>query len=459
MTVPASGNPFERFDGILVINLDRHVDRWAQFIRQAEIYGFKHLVTRFPAISHPDGAYGCSLSHRECLRLAKRNGWKNVLILEDDVKFLYSPRYTYNALNRALDKLESLPEGWDLFYLGMSMRERLIDPSVKPVPGDAFLSSGEWYGRFALAVNSRSYDILDSIPEQPVFKKEDRGDVVLRHSRASKYVMWPAAASVYPSESLTNPGLANVDKFLETRYSNFGMTDPEPVKTAVSAGKDFNIAVVMSSYDRYSGMISIINQLNGQHTGYTWKLFIMDDGSQQPGYSGLSSAFPEAVILRNTVNNGKKRYWKTMSDLFKATSRYSYDVLIQIDDDFVLCNGFLNGIMELFKTKGCEVLHYHTNTEGSGPRQWGFTNWIDGGSAFTQAFMEKINYSIKEIPLSRWDKNPDYSSGVWQTLSSCIDKWGIPVYKPEYTMAVHRGNVDSKMNNELRKVQKIHSGY
>lgn len=46
-------------------------------------------IIRFNAIKDDNGSIGCSKSHIECLNIAIKNNWKNVLILEDDIKFNY----------------------------------------------------------------------------------------------------------------------------------------------------------------------------------------------------------------------------------------------------------------------------------------------------------------------------------------------------------------------------------
>ena len=46
---------------------------------------------RFNAISNPDfGIVGCTQSHLEIFKMAKEKGYKNILIFEDDFKFIVS---------------------------------------------------------------------------------------------------------------------------------------------------------------------------------------------------------------------------------------------------------------------------------------------------------------------------------------------------------------------------------
>lgn len=52
------------------INLDRRTDRRAEI--EKELEGL--AMERFPAVSHPNGAIGCTMSHLACLKLARERG-------------------------------------------------------------------------------------------------------------------------------------------------------------------------------------------------------------------------------------------------------------------------------------------------------------------------------------------------------------------------------------------------
>jgi glycosyl transferase, family 25 len=64
------------------------------------------------------GHLGCSFSHRGVWEAVVRNGWKRVLIFEDDV--LPRPEARSDLVATALGEL---PEDWDLVYLGYEQGE------------------------------------------------------------------------------------------------------------------------------------------------------------------------------------------------------------------------------------------------------------------------------------------------------------------------------------------------
>ena len=104
---------WEFVDKIIYINLDHRQDRrdiMSKFFEKAQIPLEK--VERFPAIKRNYGALGCLESHTKALLIAKENGWKNVLILEDDLEWLEEFEQNYAKL----EELTNIPK-WDVIML------------------------------------------------------------------------------------------------------------------------------------------------------------------------------------------------------------------------------------------------------------------------------------------------------------------------------------------------------
>ena len=132
---------WDKIDGILVINLDTSVERMEQFKasnagklpfdkvqRLSAVLG-RGLPTygKAPWFTEQTGerarfwggTAGCALSHRKAIERAKSEGWRNVLILEDDA-VVRPDADALDTLNLALDSLQ----GDYMLYLGFN----------KPVP-------------------------------------------------------------------------------------------------------------------------------------------------------------------------------------------------------------------------------------------------------------------------------------------------------------------------------------
>lgn len=134
---------WEFIDKAVYINLDHREDRriiMKQFFEESKIPTEK--VERFHAIRHPVGIIGCAMGHISILKKAKTEGWKCVLILEDDMRWIdFDTNYP---------KLESLVNGqhWDVCMLGGLFLEHEL-PLIKM----AFCTN-------AYIVQSHYYDIL-----------------------------------------------------------------------------------------------------------------------------------------------------------------------------------------------------------------------------------------------------------------------------------------------------------
>lgn len=104
-------NPFDYFDRIYVINLDRRPDRLTKCTVEFGNVGIKD-VHRVSGIEDENPAIGCHLSHATCFADAIMNGCDRILIFEDDVEFFP------NAYENMVNSFYDLPSNWDMFYLG-----------------------------------------------------------------------------------------------------------------------------------------------------------------------------------------------------------------------------------------------------------------------------------------------------------------------------------------------------
>ena len=94
------------------INLKHRTDRKLDTLRELQSFGI-HNPTRFDAIKDDFGAIGCSKSHLEVLKIARKNNYPYVTIIEDDIQFL-NPKKTIQSLNNILNS--KIP--WDVILIG-----------------------------------------------------------------------------------------------------------------------------------------------------------------------------------------------------------------------------------------------------------------------------------------------------------------------------------------------------
>jgi GR25 family glycosyltransferase involved in LPS biosynthesis len=108
----------ENIDRFLIINLNERKDRLEFIMDQCDKIGIpKDKITRIEAVKENPGWRGCSKSHIKTLQLAKLNGWKNIMILEDDVLFTCTKEYLHDTIKECF-----LNENvWDVVLMNYSL--------------------------------------------------------------------------------------------------------------------------------------------------------------------------------------------------------------------------------------------------------------------------------------------------------------------------------------------------
>ncbi len=102
-----AGLDFRFVDAVDELDLDRaRLAREGVFDESKTPRAYRHKAEM------PLGAVGCSLSHRSLYEQIAKNGWRRVVVFEDDVVPVE------NALMHLPSALRQLPEGWELCYLG-----------------------------------------------------------------------------------------------------------------------------------------------------------------------------------------------------------------------------------------------------------------------------------------------------------------------------------------------------
>lgn len=157
-----SGSIFNYFDGTFIINLPYRSDRRRETEHELFAHGISNwddLRIEFFAATRPDtldgflkiGSRGSLISHLNALIEARSRGYRNVLLLEDDVAFekvIRDPIF--------LKELSTLlNSNWDLLYFGNNIECDKVSGSNK---------IGLWVDDLmlshSLAINSTLYDPL-----------------------------------------------------------------------------------------------------------------------------------------------------------------------------------------------------------------------------------------------------------------------------------------------------------
>lgn len=203
------------FDKIYLINLERRKDRLENFLKISEKYNFSfELIKAFDGIAlltedftyenkkisyvknefykHEPGIFfgienyhdryfkgqvGCLMSHLEILKLAEKNNYSSILILEDDVVF------SDDFQQKIENLIDKFPEVWDMFYLSGSM----VNEGKKYKYFSELIST---HTTHSYAVNKSAYRILIKLLEKNMFiKPVDSCYVTIQNSLKSFIAM------------------------------------------------------------------------------------------------------------------------------------------------------------------------------------------------------------------------------------------------------------------------------
>ena len=93
------------------------------------------------------GQLGCLLSHLQIIKIAKKNKYKSILILEDDIRL-------HKDFIKEINNIEFLPK-WKLLYLGVS-QDNWENINLE----NNYYYANESRGTFAYAIQYEFYDIL-----------------------------------------------------------------------------------------------------------------------------------------------------------------------------------------------------------------------------------------------------------------------------------------------------------
>lgn len=106
---------FEFVEKVVYINLEHRTDRKAQIEDVLKDIPSEKVI-RFNAIKESHGGIGCTKSHIAVLKMAQKEGWKNVMIVEDDA--------TWNKFEEGYPILQKLLENpFDVITLGTTFAE------------------------------------------------------------------------------------------------------------------------------------------------------------------------------------------------------------------------------------------------------------------------------------------------------------------------------------------------
>jgi len=138
-----------------VLNLDSRPDRWASLKKEFKGSESVFKLHRVSAVVKDVGAHGNFLSFIKAIKLAKKQGLDEVLILEDDCLPVKGFMKKWIVIKKWLD---SNPDKWDIYSGGA--HQILLPESIGEANGVKFYDPAWSVAAHWIYIQKRSYDKL-----------------------------------------------------------------------------------------------------------------------------------------------------------------------------------------------------------------------------------------------------------------------------------------------------------
>ena len=148
------------FDKIYCINLDRRTDRWNETQTELKKWGLEDGVVRYSGVDGnslknetqiKDGELGILNTHINLINESKEKGYKNILIMEDDVEFT-------NNIELLDEYMSLIPNDWDMIYFGGNHNKHM-GKKINYL-NDKIIKLNETYGIHCIAIKDTIYDLI-----------------------------------------------------------------------------------------------------------------------------------------------------------------------------------------------------------------------------------------------------------------------------------------------------------
>ena len=223
---------------------------------------------------------------------------------------------------------------------------------------------------------------------------------------------------------------------------------------------NYDVVICIPSYNRYKKVKRLISQFYEQPTKYTFKIILLSDCSTGAWYDKLTEYFPEIIYIKNKKRNGKASHWYCYNQMWNYLKTIECHAVLQMDDDFILCNNFLNIIIDLYFRKKDD----DNKIMAIAPHTWSFNKidanikpdkyTIDGIGLFDYEFIKAINYELKPVNNA---SNTGASAGAWSQFINMFKQYNYYVYRTEKSLVWHDGNDDSKLHPNFRNNRGIYT--
>lgn len=222
---------------------------------------------------------------------------------------------------------------------------------------------------------------------------------------------------------------------------------------------DYDVVICIPSYNRYEKVKRLISQFHEQPTKYNFKIILLNDGSKSVLYDELIEIFPEIIYLKNNKPNGKVLHWYCYNQMWEHLKNIQSHAVLQMDDDFILSDNFLDTIIDLFFRKKEEdgdvmaiaphLWSFDKDNNDKFHSWWKSQHFIDGIGLIDMKVIESMNYEMQPVDVDEV-KKAGVPVRAWTQISDEVIKIRAIIYRTDYSLVYHDGNDDSKLHKKSR---------
>jgi hypothetical protein len=232
------------------------------------------------------------------------------------------------------------------------------------------------------------------------------------------------------------------------------------------------IHIAIPTYNRPHLLLRLLKQLqtyvNELSKQFEFHIFIYNDASTQD-YDKVISFLKsiDAWYFNYKVNEwnyGIKLYSNVYNRIFADVRKSKADYFIQMPDDSVLVNNFINRCIKLIDDSRSEIISILTSKRKHVKKQTikdliqiqnhlflRKHGLIDGAYIAKKIFFERLNFKINTINSKRWKKNPLKGSGTCGIIrQKYTQNGGNKFYHSYYSLIIPDDQGISSLNPRIR---------
>lgn len=218
----------------------------------------------------------------------------------------------------------------------------------------------------------------------------------------------------------------------------------------------YDVVICIPSHNRFKKVNRLLKQFKEQPSKYKYKIILLNDGSSDIRYELFPIKY-NLHYIKNKKPNGKEFHWYCYNQMWEALRDIKCRTVLQMDDDFILCDNFLNRIVGLYdnetsKDKQIAAVspHLWSFEIERNERWWNNKHLVDGIALLDINVIISMNYGMSPVDTDEVSK-PGAPVRAWPQIGKAIKDMDKIIYRTENSLVYHDGNDDSKLHGDVRK--------